>query len=387
MNILFVDQFSQPGGAQQCLMELLPEVQARSWNPFLLAPGHGELVSRCREFGIPVDALPLGAYSGGGKTAFDALRFAREVPRVRSTIRRAVAKHRIDLVFVNGPRALPAAGGTGLPVIFHAHSPVAGRLPRIVAERSVRSMRATVIAVSKFVAQRYPGARTIYNGVPDYGGSGRSLGGLASRIGIAGRIAPEKGHLDFVHMAHAIAGHNDGRSARFLVYGDRLFSAARYDQAVRAAAAGAPIEFCGWKNDIGAVMRDLDVLVVPSDPSEAATRVIMEAFSAGTPVVAYRCGGIPELVQDGRTGLLAEWPDREALTRKVLSLIADPAKMEQLSAAGRREWDQRFRIRRFQTSVCDVMKDVAACAISRPPSSADCPIQSMPSCGRGIRNV
>jgi glycosyltransferase involved in cell wall biosynthesis len=363
VNVLFVDQFSQPGGAQQCLMELLPEVLARGWKAFLIAPGNEELVRRCREWEIPVHSLPLGSYTSGRKTMRDMLRFTLEVPRMRGAIRRAIAQHDIDLVFVNGPRALPAVAGTGRPVVFHAHSPIGGTLPRMLAERSVARTGAHVIAVSKFVARRYPAARVIYNGVPDYGIPGRSLRKHTARVGIVGRIAREKGHLDFIRAAHSIARESAG--TRFFVYGERLFSEAGYERSVRAAAEGAPIEFCGWKSDAGATMRELDILVVPSDPSEAATRVIMEAFSAGTPVVAYRSGGIPELVEDGRTGVLVNWPDRESLARNVLSLMADPARMDRFSLAGRSEWDLRFRIRRFQKSVCDFMEEAMINACGR----------------------
>ncbi len=90
MNILFVDQFSEPGGAQLCLMDLLPEVRARGWNAHLMAPGEGELVRWCREFGIPVHSLPIGTYANGRKTALDLVRFAYDVPRMRSAIRAAV---------------------------------------------------------------------------------------------------------------------------------------------------------------------------------------------------------------------------------------------------------------------------------------------------------
>jgi glycosyltransferase involved in cell wall biosynthesis len=253
-------------------------------------------------------------------------------------------------------------------------------LPRKIAELSVRRTGATVIAVSEFVARRYPKSRVIYNGVPDYGCSRRRFGERPPRVGIVGRIAPEKGHLDFVRVALAIS--RVARDARFFVYGERLFSEARYDSDVRAAARNAPVEFCGWKKDVGQVMRELDILVVPSGPSEAATRVIMEAFSAGTPVVAYRCGGIPELVDNGRTGILVDWPDVGLLAGRILSLLADRALMERLSIAGRREWDRRFRIGMFRTSVCDLMRDAAALR-----SSAQCYIASSPVSEHDMRRV
>jgi len=355
MNILIVDQFSQPGGAQQGLINLLPEVRARGWHAHMLAPGDGELIRWCREHGVPVYPLPLGSYSSGGKNALDILRYAFDVPRMMLAIRRIVADQGIDLVHINGARALPGAWNINRRVVFHAHSPVSGTLPRGLTELMVRRSRASVIAVSKFVALRYPDARVIYNGVPDYGPV-RKVALRATRIGLVGRIAPEKGHLDFVSAARTIS--EVSPDSRFFVYGERLFSEAGYDRRVREAAQNLPVEFCGWKNDAGAIMRNLDILVVPSDPTEAATRVIMEAFSAGTPVVAYRSGGIPELVDHGRTGLLVDWPDAAGLARAILSLIGDFRTRERLSVAGRTEWERRFDIGIYRARLCDALAEI-----------------------------
>ena len=74
MNILFIDQFSDPGGAQLCLIDLMPEIKRRGWNPQIMAPGSGELLKwSCRE-GIPTHALPLRRYSNGRKAVVDFLR-------------------------------------------------------------------------------------------------------------------------------------------------------------------------------------------------------------------------------------------------------------------------------------------------------------------------
>ncbi len=132
MNILFIDQFTDPGGAQCCLMDLLPEVKCRGWNPHLLAPGNGELARWCRAGEIPVHTLPLRSCSNGTKTAMDLLRYSFDVPRMSAAIRRLVRSRAIDLIYVNGPRPLPAVAGLSrcswsrVPVIFHAHSDIGG---------------------------------------------------------------------------------------------------------------------------------------------------------------------------------------------------------------------------------------------------------------------
>lgn len=355
MNILFIDQFSDPGGAQRCLMDLLPEVRRRGWSPHLMAPGDGELTDWCHRSGIPVHVLPLRRYANGTKTAMDLFRFGFDVPRMATAIRSVIGEKRIDLVYVNGPRVLPAVAGLSrLPVIFHAHSLVGKFYASTITEASLRLTHAAVIAASEFVARAHWSAGVIYNGVADLSLGPRSFGGRPARVGVIGRIAPEKGQLDFVQAARLLGG--DASGAQFLVYGAPLFSDPGYERAVRAEAQNGPVQFCGWTNNISTALRDLDLLVAPSGPAEAATRVIMEAFSAGTPVLAYRSGGIPELVEDGRTGVLTESPDPEALARGIRLLMADPAKLERLSIAGRREWDARFRIDTFRSNICALLE-------------------------------
>src|SRR5204863_301032 len=78
------------------------------------------------------------------------------------------------------------------------------------------------------------------------------------------------------------------------------------------------------RRDIPEVMAALDVLVLPSIRSEAASQVIPQALAVGTPVVATTVGGSPELVRDGETGRLVPPDDARALARAVLEILRDP---------------------------------------------------------------
>ena len=80
-----------------------------------------------------------------------------------------------------------------------------------------------------------------------------------------------------------------------------------------------------------------DLLAVPLRfDRETAGKVVMEAFSAGTPVVAYPSGGIPELICDSRTGLLTEQPTPASLARSFGRLLADPALSSQIAEDGQK---------------------------------------------------
>ena len=117
------------------------------------------------------------------------------------------------------------------------------------------------------------------------------------------------------------------------------------------------MEFRGWSDDVAStVLHEIDILAVPSHGNECCPRIVLEAFSAGTPVVAYPSGGIPELIRSGDTGILTATAGYEALAAAIERLMTDRDLMTRLSANGRREWETRFRIERFRNEVADIIE-------------------------------
>ena len=120
------------------------------------------------------------------------------------------------------------------------------------------------------------------------------------------------------------------------------------------------MEFSGWQNDISHAFADLDLLVVPSTPVEATTRVILEAYSAGVPVAAFACGGIPEVVRNGETGFLAQERTPEALAECIVSALEmEPAAIAAIKNRARTYWSENFRLDRYRKNVCEVVEDAA----------------------------
>ena len=351
MRLLILDQFSDAGGAQQMLMELLPAVRERGWEALVGMPGDGEMFKRVAALGFETARIACGPYRSGRKSPVDALRFLTGTPGLAWQIRSLAEHVRADLVYVNGPRLLPGVAGARLPVVFHSHSYVTG-LARRVAGQALRRAGASVIAACRFVAEPWtafvPRERVtvIYNGVaaPPRGvsrcGSGPSI------VGCIGRIAPGKGQREFVRAAAII--HRALPDCRFAVFGAPLFGdarAERYATRVRAEAAGLPVEFHGWVEDIYAALSRLDLLLVPSVGPEATTRVILEAFAAGVPVIAFPSGGIPEVVESGY-GLLAGSAEHMAALAVEL-LKGPPETRARMVQAARERWRERFTPERY----------------------------------------
>jgi len=377
MNILFVDQFSEPGGAQLALLDILDAVVHRGWNPLLLAPGHGALLQEAAARRIPAHSLPMRSLTNGSKTAADVIRYFADLPVARAEIARLGALQRADILYINGPRLLPAAIGFDIPVIFHAHSFVNGIAPRALAIHTLRRSKATLMAASRFAAAPFKWAarsRThiVYNGSPDLRTPRERNRRDRLRVGVVGRIAPEKGQLDFVQAVRKLGTD----AACFTIHGSSLFGDVDYDQKVRSLAEGTQVRFEPWSNDFRSIYSNLDILAVPSLANEASTRVIMEAFSAGVAVIAYPSGGIPEMVDSGKTGVLTQSARPDQLASSIRTLLDDRPLLESLTHAGRTEWERRFTKKRFQTSVCEVIEATHSGRAAAVRTDARCRIDS-----------
>jgi glycosyltransferase involved in cell wall biosynthesis len=101
--------------------------------------------------------------------------------------------------------------------------------------------------------------------------------------------------------------------------------------------------FVGVREDIADVLAAADVVVLPS-LSEGFPFVLLEALAMGCPVVASRVNGVPELIEDHKTGLLVPARDPHALAMAIQEVLSDPIAASKMGAAGRAVVQQRFTV-------------------------------------------
>lgn len=366
MRLLMLDQFSDPGGAQKVLLELLPAIRRSGWEALIGLPGDGDVSAGIRELGFEAVRIACGPFASGRKSLADVGRLLAQAPALARQIRGHADG--VDLLYINGPRLLPAAALAGVhcPVVFHSHSYLSRGAVWRLAGMSLGRLRAQVIGSCRFVADAWrayvPSDRisVIYNGV----GAAQRPGCRPARngyaVGCVGRIAPEKGQREFVMAASIIA--RAVPTCRFAIHGAALFGddrARRYHDGVRLSAAGLPIEFAGWTDDIHSALANLDLLLAPSASHDATPRVILEAFAAGVPVIAFRSGGIPELIEDGRTGFLASSVS-EMADLAIELLTGRVERLQAISEAAKASWRAAFTLDRFQREIVEAIERVAA---------------------------
>ncbi len=386
MRVLFIDQYSELGGAQQCLLDLLPAVLDAGWEAHVAIPGDGPLAESIASLGVSLHSIPYTRLSAGHKSWRDILNFTRHLPRLAAAITDLVLRCDADLVYVNGPRVLPAAslaaGGAvrkgiarkSLPVLFHSHNRLRQRADRWVATRAIRHCNATVVGCCRFALEPLerhvrPGrAHLVYNGTarpePTDSRAARKTG---LTIGVIGRISADKGQKEFLQAAHRISAVLP--DCRFLVCGDALFGdqqAIQYRDSLRTLAEGLPVEFLGWRRDVASVMSRLDLLVVPSIWEPGAPRVILEAYASSVPVVAFPAGGIPEILRDGETGFLVKPSTPDALAEKILHAVSQEAMLAAMAGAGHELWKAQFTVERYRKEMLDIMAKTAAPHFASP---------------------
>jgi len=352
------------GGGQRVLLDVVDAVVGRGWTANVLVPGNGPLVEQLRARGVPVEHIPCGPYHSGAKSPADFLRFALDMRQQARALDDRLRQERFDLIYVNGPRLLSAAARAvrdRAPVWFHAHSRLQQSYAVRAAGSSIRKVDATVVACSKSAAEPLrpyvgPGKlHVIPNGTPDLGFRERGLDGVGT-IGVVGRISPEKGQMEFLGAVDLLKP--EFPSVRFVICGAATLPSQKYFERVQTLARSLNVELLGWREDIASVFSDLDLLVTPSK-EEAMGRVLVEAFSAGVPVVAFPVGGIPEVIADGETGFLVRGTTPQALAGRIRELLnGDAETLHRVSLNARRAWEQRYTVTAFQQRITDLMVEV-----------------------------
>ncbi len=149
-----------------------------------------------------------------------------------------------------------------------------------------------------------------------------------------GRLHTDKG-FDTLIRALALLP-----ACRLVLAGDGA-ERGRLEQLARELGVTERTRFLGWREDAGALLRACDVFVC-SSRVEPLGNMVIEAFSAGAPVVAVAARGPAELIEDGRDGRLVPLENPTMLARAIGEVLEDAAFRDKLACAGRRRFEADF---------------------------------------------
>lgn len=159
-------------------------------------------------------------------------------------------------------------------------------------------------------------------------------------VGCVGGLSPHKGQAVLMQAVALLTG-GPPRPTLVLV-GDGPERGPLQSEAV-VLEGRARVLFAGERPDARALLPAFDLLVVPSIEREGFGLAALEGMDAGLPVVASRLGGLPEVVEDGRTGLLVSPGDVRGMALAIGRLLASPEERRAMGSEGRKRVESRFR--------------------------------------------
>jgi glycosyltransferase involved in cell wall biosynthesis len=349
-RVVYVDHCAKVSGAELALARLIRAVERV--DPHVILGEDGPLVPLLHQLGVSVEVLPLPEVAREMRRERARLAsLGLQVPLVAGTyaLRLARRLHALqpDLVHTNslksGIYGTLAARACRAPVVWHLHDRLSpDYLPDqavVALRRAVRTLPNAVVANSKAtlasVGPINRRAAVVPNPVTP-AASAAELRCVVERIGIVGRLAPWKGQDVFLEgFSRAFAE----TPTMAVIVGAALFGEEEWEERLRhhvdLLGLGGRVEFRGFRSDVLAEMRRLDVVVHASVVAEPFGQVIVEAMAAGVPVVATSAGGAAELVKHDVNGLLYPPGDAGALAEALRRLAGDLALRRRLARAGR----------------------------------------------------
>jgi glycosyltransferase involved in cell wall biosynthesis len=245
------------------------------------------------------------------------------------------------------------------PVVVQLHA----RISEIDAARSVPvAVRNAdlVIAVSHAVARQVQNQKPIvvYSGVESCEGfnAANMTGRTSIVVGAACRLVDIKGLSDLIRAIQLLS--LEFPSLHLEIAGDGPELENLQDEA-RLLGMTARIRFLGWQRELGPIFRSWDIFAMPS-LTEGFPMAALEAMAQELPVVATNVGGLPELVEDGRTGYLVPPSNVEALARGLRTLILDPKRRQEMGAAGGRRSRKHFSVDRMVAQTVGIYESLLA---------------------------
>ena len=343
-KILHIIGGGEIGGAEQHVLTLLTGIDRTRFTPHLICLTHGPFAALARENEILTRTIPM--------------HFPIDLSPLPGLLRWARQKE-IKLIHTHGSRAnllgRLAARWLGVPCLSTVHSslahdyvsPWSARMA-LGLDRLTLPLTSGIITVSEYLAEEVAlrGGRnpeTIYNGQAPISFDNRSsardqfrlkwgIPAEALVIGTIGRLHPAKGQI---HLIKAVTQlRSKFPNLHLLLIGDGPL---RQDLELELKRSTVPYTLTGYLPQAYKALPAMDLFVLPS-VSEGMGLVLLEAMQAGVPIVASAVGGIPEIVRNGKDGLLVTSGDVAGLSHACSEIIANPDLAKSLVLSGLSRW-------------------------------------------------
>jgi len=389
-KVLFVHERGGIGGAGKILYTLLAHMDRGKFEPVVVLGSDGELVNKIRKLGLKCIICPMPEFASlryGSSICRFLVSFSGNIVLIAKTAFRLfpiVYKERPDIIYANSLQAQLASSFVAKlfkkPLVWHVHNIQPAGFRQRMFKMMVRLLPDKVIVVSKAVkdnveepCQTLSKVHLVYNGIETEAFT--SLKEIYNNIRnefnipneykvitMVSALRPWKGHVDFLKAARLVI--KQFPKCKFLLVGDVILRREqKYKHDLIGLTAKLSIEkhviFTGFREDVMSIMSQSDIIVLPSIQPDPFPTVILEAMAMAKPVVATKIGGIPEMVEHGKTGLLVPPQNPELLAAAIIRLLVDANYADQLGQSGFARLKEMFGMDKFIAGVENVLAEVS----------------------------
>ncbi len=356
MNVLYAVIHGEIAGGQIVCLQIIEALVREGHQALVISPSEGPFTDLLRKKKIPVFIIPFE------KTYFFHRAFQ---------VTRLLRNQKVDLVHSHGTVQLNihvrlAARLIGIPCISHIHSENVFsshwliRQYQIFLDRFTSQLCYRLIAVSKATKESLiqEGIEADRIEVIPNGIDSDRLNGQMTRAEVfqrfqidpkkqlvttIGSLCPNKGQEEFLKAAKQV--NVDMPNTVWMMIGKDIEFKGAYEAKLKMLAQNLGLNgqviFTGYQDDPLSLLNACDLFVLPSK-REGMPLVVLEAAALKKAVIASAVGGIPEVVQDGETGILIPPGDSQALGLAMLKLLRDPKLARTMGEAGFRRIREHF---------------------------------------------
>ena len=367
IRVLYIHGVAQIGGAERELLTWLKVLDRTRFHPYIVCPSDGPLAFELSELEIPHISLYLPAWRKLLQVLYRPMAILRLV--------RVMQRWNIDVLHVNdywwAPIGVLASRLRGCPCLVHVRQeietrkvkqywldkasmvlPVSESIGNVIRDTGISEENVQVLlsGISKKAAEPSPPSRETSAILKKI--TGQPI------IGTVANLFPRKG---LEYLVQAVGNLKESFDNILLVIvgtGDAQYESQLRKQ-IQDLNLTQHVLFTEFQEYPELFVSQFDVFVLPSI-QEGFGIVLLEAMALGKPIVASHVGGIPEIVQHEKTGILVKAADVEELSKGVLTLLNDPNKRRKMGEQAQKRAAEYFSVERMMERLYGLYEDVLA---------------------------
>lgn len=370
-NILFLHAGAEMYGADKVLLDLITRLDRNEYHPVVVLPTEGVLVDALKKQDIEVDVIPYPIMRRKYFTVTGIFSYAYNLLKYSGMLTKYAKEKNIELVHTNTAATLEGcfvSRKLHIPQVWSIHEIIVSPkfMHRFTSKVIAKYATCTVTdscAVKTHLESsgcfRNKEIKVIYNGVDskrfcpkndcEYLHKEWIIPDNAKVFGMMGRVNSWKGQKDFLKAANIVLSKYTDVFAVLIgaAFEGEEWREREMAEEINKSPYKDRIINKGYRTDSECIYKLFDIFVLPSTNPDPLPTVVLENMAAGNPIVAYRHGGVCEMVKEGYNGIFAEVRNPVSLAEQIESLLADDELRKRMGENSRKRLLEKFSMEAY----------------------------------------